>query len=98
MRKVSGFIKQYQALVEGLYLVILYIISRLPIRDFDIWFHLKSGELFVQQGHLQFTEVFSHAAQGREWIPYEWLFQIVVYLLSRVGMWILPLFMGIFVV
>lgn len=90
--------KHLTPIAEGIYLVILFFISQLPLRDFDIWFHLKSGELFVKQGQLTFTEVFSYTAQGREWTPFEWLFQVVSYLLSQFGLWILPPFIAIFVV
>lgn len=95
-----SFLKKYRTpIIEGLYLSLIFFISRLPMRDYDIWFHLKSGELFVKQGHLQFTEVFSHTAAGRLWIPYEWLFQVTVYLLDiTIGRWVLPNFIGLFVV
>lgn len=87
-----------ESIIEWTYLVIIYFASRLPMRDFDIWFHLKSGELFVQKG-LTATEVFSHAAQGREWITFEWLFQVVTYLLHKAfGMEFLPWFIGLFIV
>lgn len=91
--------KNISLIIESLYLFAIFFLCQLPIRDFDIWFHLKSGELFVKSGHLFFTEPFSYAAQGRQWIPYEWLFQIVIYLLSLVGgIAILPFFIGIFIV
>jgi hypothetical protein len=83
---------------ELLFFVLIYFLSQLPIRDFDIWFHLKSGELFSNLGHLQFTEPFSFAAYGRNWVPYEWLFQIVSYQISRINMALLPFFISFFVV
>ena len=71
-------------------LIVLFFISRLPLRDFDIWFHIKSGELFVRQGFLSTKEVFSYAAAGREWITFEWLFQILSYYISSIGLWVIP--------
>ena len=91
--------KHIEAILETLFLIYIYFACRLPMRDFDIWFHLKSGELFVNQGHLQFTEVFSYAAQGRSWFPYEWGFQVFFYLLKTfVGSWIFPWIISLFVV
>lgn len=84
-------------LFEILMFVFFYFFSRLPIRDFDIWFHLKNGELFVQNNKLIFQEVFSHSAQGRELVPYEWLFQVIIYYLGRIDIKILPYFIGLFV-
>jgi tetratricopeptide (TPR) repeat protein len=97
LREPLNFIKKnIGKIAEVILLIFVYFSSMVPLRDFDIWFHLKSGELFVNQGHLQFTEVFSYAAQGRQWIPYEWLFQIIVYLISKVGLFWIPPFIAIF--
>lgn len=99
MNNIWSFLKKHITLIsEASFLGIVYIVGQLPLRDFDLWFHIKSGELFVAQKGLQFTEVFSYAAAGREWIPYEWLFQITVYFLSKIGFWIIPPFIGIFTV
>ncbi len=84
--------------IEALFLVVLFFVSQLPLRDFDLWFHIKSGELFVNQGHLQKTEVFSYSAFGREWTTFEWLFQIIIYEVSRIGLWAIPPFTSLFVV
>lgn len=93
------FIKRHAPLfAEGIFLFFIFFASQLPLRDFDIWFHIKAGELFVNLGHLPFVDYFSFAAQGREWIHFEWLFQIVVYFLSKIGLWIIPPFISIFVV
>jgi len=93
-------IKRYYAYIsEGIFLIFIFFVSQLPLRDFDIWFHLKSGELFISQKALQFTEVFSFTAQGRNWTPFEWLFQIIVYLMSQWwGLAVIPFFIAIFVV
>jgi len=95
-RRLLLFIKKHYAYIaEALYLAFVYYFSRLPLRDYDIWFHLKSGEVFVKNG-LQFTDPFSHTAQGKEWIPYEWLFQVGVFLISQIGMWAIPIFIAVF--
>lgn len=85
-------------ILEAIALIIFFFVAQLPLRDFDIWFHIKSGELFVQQGHLQTTEVFSYAAAGREWTTFEWLFQIGSYYISKIGLWAIPPATSLFVV
>lgn len=85
-------------LIETLFLVALFFVSQLPLRDFDIWFHIKSGELFVKQGYLSTTESFSYAASGREWTTFEWLFQIIFYYISTIGLWAIPPVISLFVV
>jgi tetratricopeptide (TPR) repeat protein len=83
-------------ILTGLFLLGIFFVSQLPLRDYDIWFHMKAGEYLLAHG-LTFTDPFSHVASGREWIHFEWLFQIIVYLLSLAGLWILPPFAALFV-
>ncbi len=70
------------ALLPIFLIVITFILSITPLRDFDIWFHLKSGEVIAHQGIIH-HDVFSYVTQGREWFPYEWLFQVTVYYFSQ---------------
>ncbi len=74
-----NFIKKYHLLFEILFFIGIFAVVIIPLRDFDIWFHLKSGELILQKGIIHY-DVFSYVTQGREWFPYEWLFQVTLYL------------------
>src|SRR5260370_1317113 len=44
----------------------------------SLWFHVKSGEIIAKYGIIH-HDVFSYTAQGREWFPSEWLFELIVY-------------------
>jgi len=57
-------------------------LSKRPF-EYDIWFHLKSGEIIAKMGLIRY-DVFSQAA-GRQWYPYEWLFQLLVYWVQTIG-------------
>ena len=57
----------------------VFITGLQPIRSPDFWHHAASGRLVVQSGP-QRAEVFSHTAQGRRWIQFEWLSQLFIYL------------------
>ncbi len=48
----------------------------------DFYYHLKAGEIFLQKGIL-YKDIFSYTAQGREWSPYEWLFQVGLAFVER---------------
>jgi hypothetical protein len=74
-------LKKYSFILELIFFVFIFIVTILPMRDFDIWFHWKSGELIAHKGIIHY-DVFSHTAAGREWFPYEWLFQVTVYYFS----------------
>lgn len=66
-----------------LFFLFVFIITIRPLYDFDIWFHLKSGQAITQLGLIH-HDVFSFTAFNREWIPYEWLFQVTVYLVEHI--------------
>jgi hypothetical protein len=53
----------------------------------DIWWHLKAGELIMQDGAVPHADPFSYALEGKAWTDFEWLYQVVVYGASRVGGW-----------
>ena len=65
-----------------LFLSTIFFAVVMPLRDFDIWFHVKSGEVMAKQG-LIYHDVFSYTANGRDWAPYEWLFQVTTYYFSH---------------
>lgn len=60
---------------------IIFIFAIHPVENFDFWFHLKYGEYILTTHTLPFKDVFSHTAYGAPAVPYEWLFQIVIYLI-----------------
>lgn len=68
---------------ELVFLSLIFFLTVVPMRDFDIWFHIKSGEIITKMGLIH-KDVFSFTALGREWAPYEWLFQVISYYIQQV--------------
>lgn len=68
--------------LEIIFFLSFFILSISSVLDFDIWFHLKSGEIISHQGIIH-HDVFSYVTQDREWFPYEWLFQLIFYWISH---------------
>lgn len=60
------------------YFIPIFFLGILKVWDLDIWFHVKSGEIIAKYGLIH-HDVFSYRTEGREWFPYEWLFQIIIY-------------------
>jgi tetratricopeptide (TPR) repeat protein len=56
----------------------IFLLSLPSVWDFDIWFHIKSGEIIASEGII-YHDVFAFTTAGRQWSPYEWLFQAIVY-------------------
>lgn len=53
------------------------------IQDFDIWYHLKTGEIILSEQHIPSTDVFSYTASGKPWIVHEWLSEVIFFLVHQ---------------
>jgi hypothetical protein len=68
-------------LLLGALVVVLALLATLsPIRNYDYWWHLKTGALILEQGSVPRADPFSFTAQGTPWVDHEWLFQVGAYL------------------
>jgi hypothetical protein len=48
-----------------------------PIDDPDLWWHLAAGRRILDGGGVPWTDAYSYIAQGREWIAYSWLAEVL---------------------
>src|SRR5438874_10147598 len=62
----------------GLYAAPAYVLMR-PVVDEDIWWHLATGRWIVEHRALPQTDPFSAYGQGRPYVAYSSLFDVVVY-------------------
>ncbi|MCX7626489.1 MAG: hypothetical protein N2Z21_09805 [Candidatus Sumerlaeaceae bacterium] len=60
-----------------LFVVIVFVTVR-PISDPDCWFHMAHGRYFLEHGEVLKKDIFSHTAQGREWISSGWLASVLM--------------------
>ncbi|MBI1910597.1 MAG: hypothetical protein HYS21_01195 [Deltaproteobacteria bacterium] len=74
-----------QLFLIGLGLAIIFSLSFLKVYDYDIWFHLKTGEYIVDNLVIPKADVFSYTAAGHEWVTHEWLFEVVAYFVYLAG-------------
>lgn len=72
-----AFNNSREKILSSLFFLGLFFASLIPSQNPDLWFHLKSGEIFLQKGVIH-QDVFSQAT-NRPWYPYEWLFQVAIY-------------------
>src|SRR5215471_17517610 len=61
--------------------VAVFFSAFFKIADLDFWWHLKTGQVILQQKTFQYSEIYSFTAAGRPYIDHEWLFQVIAYLL-----------------
>jgi len=48
-----------------------------PIRDPDFWWHLRSGQLILQNGSLLHTDPFTYTVSSHVWTMHEWLSEVL---------------------
>lgn len=63
----------------------IFLLGFQSFKTNDIFFGLKIGEIVVKSGHVPSTEIFSWSAYGREIVAYEWLAQVLIYLVFLLG-------------
>jgi hypothetical protein len=74
--------------VRGIYLIVaivVFLFSFFKIADLDFWWHLKTGQIILQQKQFQYQEIYSFTSAGRPYVDHEWLFQVFQYLAYAAG-------------
>jgi len=59
--------------------------SAVPITDPDLWWHLAAGRYIVQTHSIPHHDVFSYTATDHKWITHEWLTEVGMFGLYRLG-------------
>ena len=74
---------------RNLFLIILFsgifYMSLRSIIDPDFWWHLRTGQLMVQSRAILRVDPFSWSASGKAWITHEWLSELIIYQIFKVG-------------
>ncbi|MBF0531711.1 MAG: hypothetical protein HQL23_01280 [Candidatus Omnitrophica bacterium] len=60
-------------------------VSGVEVRDLDLWLHLATGKYITQTGIIPQTDILSCSIAGKPWVNHEWLFQVILYNLYRMG-------------
>ncbi|MFC1809158.1 tetratricopeptide repeat protein [Candidatus Omnitrophota bacterium] len=71
----------------AIFFIWLIAVTLSPVRDGDIWFSLKSGEMMVQTRTVIDADIFSFTHEGMPWINRLWLFQVLCYLVFQLFSW-----------
>jgi tetratricopeptide (TPR) repeat protein len=70
----------------GLFLFVhLVLLGFFQVSSLDTWFHLKEGDLYVTTGSLPSQDPFAFTTEGREWVKYSWLADVLFYLVYAGG-------------
>jgi tetratricopeptide (TPR) repeat protein len=61
-----------------LFLTLTCLLGTFPLKDADIYWHLRTGDLIRQSGQIPRTDIFTFTREGVPWIDLHWLFQIAI--------------------
>ena len=67
---------------------LLTIFTNTDLGSYDLWLHLKTGEVILQDGAVPHYDIYSFTRQGSKWVDHGWLFQVAAY--SFYNKWQVP--------
>ena len=62
----------------ALFLALTFLLGVFPLKDADIYWHLRTGDLIRQTGQVPRTDIFTFTREGVPWIDLHWIFQVAV--------------------
>ncbi len=63
----------------------LFTMAARGITDPDVWWHLRTGQLILQNHSLFHTDPYSFTRLGQPWINHEWLSEIFLFGIYRIA-------------
>jgi tetratricopeptide (TPR) repeat protein len=68
-----------------LFLALTFLLGSFPLKDADIYWHLRTGDMIRQTAKVPRTDVFTFTREGTPWIDLHWVFQVGVSWLHERG-------------
>ena len=59
-----------------LFLCLTFLLGIFPLKDADIYWHLRTGQIIRQTGSVPHTDIYTYTRQGEPWIDLHWIFQV----------------------
>src|SRR2546423_14826333 len=83
--------------LRGLLFTAIFSLAAVPPLDPDLWWHLANGRLMLAAQAIPHADVYSFSAAGQPWVMHEWLADLAMYLLFKVGglPWLVAVFAGV---
>lgn len=72
-------------LFTAILFVALYVMTVREIADPDFWWHLRTGQYIVETANVPHSDIYSFTNAGKEWVTHEWLSEVAMDLLYRLG-------------
>ncbi|RPI13903.1 MAG: hypothetical protein EHM58_17510 [Ignavibacteriae bacterium] len=72
--------KVYEYLLLFIFAVFVIMLSTTMLNgEDDLFWHMATGRFIVENKYIPHTDVFGHVTDGMQWIPFEWLWDTVIY-------------------
>src|SRR5271167_3640016 len=65
----------------------LFIMAARSVTDPDVWWHLRTGQLILQNHKILHSDPYSFTRFGQPWVDHEWLSQVLIFGLYRLAGW-----------
>jgi hypothetical protein len=75
----------FPTLLASLLVGAVFVAARVFRVDPDLWWHIKVGETILATHHWPTTDPYSFTAAGQPWLAYEWLGDVILGAVSRIG-------------
>jgi hypothetical protein len=72
-------------LFTAIFLIALFVMSMREVADPDFWWHLRTGQFILETGSIPHVDIFSFTKAGQPWVTHEWLSELMIYSLYRLG-------------
>jgi len=68
------------------FLALISVITTFKLfQDDDFFWHLATGRFIIQNGQIPSSDVFGFVSNGMKWIPFEWGWDVITYLIYSIG-------------
>ncbi len=80
----------FNIIILFLFTVFIFAITSTKIsQDNDVFWHLATGRYIIENKTIPSADVFGFVTEGTKWIPFEWGWDVINYVLFLSGSWIL---------
>jgi hypothetical protein len=64
---------------------VAFLLCCSPLADFDVWWHLRTGQLILERGAVPRVDLFTYTNAARPWIDVHWLYQVALAIIHHAG-------------
>ena len=80
------FLQMMKKIVLAGLFIFIFLFGTTKIEDYDLWWHLKTGEYIVTNQEIPTKGIFSFTAENKPWVAQGWLSTVIFYLIfSKLG-------------